>query len=159
MEESSEDVSIVEAVEQATAAATWPLMYQGTPLYSLTLDHLSLTEVLRLHLLSSGARPSDKDVKWRLQMRGGYSHKEDPGLEFRLEEPQVLKTLAQGTVFDLSLREKLKLLQCLVHQILSYADLRDNIDNNYDQFKETRQELRTLQAAERRSEHEDNVWK
>jgi len=159
VEETSEDVSVVEAVEQATAAATWSLMYQGSPLYKMTLDHLSVNELLRLHILSSGARPSEKDVKWRLQMRGGYSHKEDPGLEFRLEEPQVLKTLAQGTVFDLTVKEKLKLLQCLINQVLTYADVRDSIDQTFDQFKETRMELRTLQAAERRHENEDNAWR
>lgn len=52
-------------MEQATAAATWSIMYQNTALNKLTLDHLSLTEILRLHLLSSGARPTEKDIKWR----------------------------------------------------------------------------------------------
>lgn len=65
VDECDTDVSAKEAIRQATAAATWSTMYQNTPLNKLNLDHLTLTEVLRLHLLSSGALPSEKDVKWR----------------------------------------------------------------------------------------------
>lgn len=58
-------VTAREAVQFATAYSTWSIMYQNTPLHQLGVDHLTITEVLRLHLLSSGAKPSEKDVKWR----------------------------------------------------------------------------------------------
>lgn len=48
-------------------------MYQNTPLHKLGVDHSSITEVLRLHLLSSGAKQSQ-------QSRGSCVENDDPGL-------------------------------------------------------------------------------
>lgn len=63
--EIGEDLSAGDAIQQATAAATWTLKYLNTPLHKLNIDNLSISEVIRLHLLTSGSRPSEKDVKWR----------------------------------------------------------------------------------------------
>ncbi|CAG7837595.1 unnamed protein product [Allacma fusca] len=148
-----------EAIEQATTAATWSTMYQNTPLHKLTLDHLSLSEVLRLHLLTSGARPSEKDVKFRWQNRGCYDSYDDPGLRLRLDEPQILKTLSHGSVFDLTIAEKLKVIMCLINQMLTFFDVRETMEDSFEQFKQNRITLRSLQAAEKRKETEDNLWK
>lgn len=40
----------------ATMAAAWPMQYQGKPLHELIMDPFTSSELLRLHLLSSGAR-------------------------------------------------------------------------------------------------------
>lgn len=60
------DLTTDEAVRLATAASTWSQHYHNTSLSKLTLDPSTLTEVLRLHLLASGGRCSDKSAKWRL---------------------------------------------------------------------------------------------
>lgn len=127
-------------------------MYQNTPLYKLGVDYSTLTEVLRLHLLASGARQSP-------QARGSCNENEDPGLQLRIEEPQILQTLTSGTVFDLNMEEKLKVIQSLIHQILSYSAVKDIQDDSYDRFKQARNDLRTLQAAEKRKETEDHLWR
>ncbi|CAL8080599.1 unnamed protein product [Orchesella dallaii] len=155
----STDVTAREAVQLATAYSTWSMMYQNTPLHKLGVDHLSITEVLRLHLLSSGAKPSEKDVKWRNQQRGGYTETDDPGLQLRLEEPQIIKTLSAGTVFDLTMREKLKLVQCLINQVSTYVSVRDAMEENFDQCRITKAALKTLQAAEKKKDAEDNYWR
>lgn len=152
-------VTAKQAVEQATAFSTWSIMYQSTPLHKLSVDHLSISEILRLHILSSGAKPSEKDVKWRSQQRGGYTETDDPGLQLRLEEPQVIKTLSSGTVFDLTMREKLKLLQCLSTQIGTYVNVRDTIEESFEQYKLAKVSLRSLQAAEKRKDAEDHWWR
>lgn len=54
-----------EAIKYATAAASWCQLYQGVPLSKVTLDSVTLTEVLRLHLLSSGGRSGEMSSKWR----------------------------------------------------------------------------------------------
>lgn len=59
------DLTTDEAVRLATAASTWSQHYHNTSLSKLTLDPSTLTEVLRLHLLASGGRCSDKSAKWR----------------------------------------------------------------------------------------------
>ena len=40
----------------AIMAAAWPMQYQGKPLHELIMDPFTSSELLRLHLLSSGAR-------------------------------------------------------------------------------------------------------
>ena len=40
----------------ATAAAAWPMLHQGMALDELTIDPFTLSEILRLHILSSGVR-------------------------------------------------------------------------------------------------------
>jgi len=92
-------------------------------------------------------------------MRGGYTSHDDPGLQLRLEEPQILKTLSQGTVFDLSIAEKIKLIQCLINQVMTYVSIRDTVEESFEQFKQARTNLRSLQAAEKRKETEDHLWR
>ena len=95
------------------------------------MDEYSLTEILRLHLESSGAYRSEKSLLWLYQQRGGYKLSDDPGLQFRMEEPQILEALATKMVYQLSFDEKMKILHCLMNQILSYATVRDEIDEVY----------------------------
>lgn len=59
------DVTTEEAVRLATNAASWSQLYLGVPLRELSLDAVTVTEVLRLHLLSSGGRSGDTSANWR----------------------------------------------------------------------------------------------
>lgn len=94
-----------------------------------------------------------------MQQRGGYTNIDDAGLQLRMEEPQILKVLTNGTVFDLNIKERIKLILCLINQVLTYVSVRDIIDDSFEQFKQARINLRTIQAAEKRKETEDNVWR
>lgn len=69
--------------------------FLGTSLRNLSLDSFSVTEVLRLHLLSSGCR---QRVSWQ----GVATPSEDPGLFFKMEEPELLKKLEETSVFELN---------------------------------------------------------
>ncbi len=112
------------------------------------MDAMSITEILRLHLAAAGAFRSEKLILWLYQQRGGYRLSDDPGLAFRMEEPQILEALTTKTVFELSVHEKLKILHCLMHQILSFASVRDVIDERFVELGEARLELRGHQIAE-----------
>lgn len=68
-----EENAMAKAVELATAAASWPRRYLGTALHKLPRDPCTLSEILRLHLLASGAQVSERSKTWRYQQRGGYS--------------------------------------------------------------------------------------
>lgn len=35
--------------------------------------------------------------------RGGYKNTDDPGLQFKLDEPEIIKKLASVSVFDLNI--------------------------------------------------------
>ena len=62
--------SMAEATKLATMASTWCQTHQGCQLSELALDHVTLSEILRQHLLSSGGRISDVASKWRYSQRG-----------------------------------------------------------------------------------------
>ena len=92
------------------------------------MDQWSITEILRLHLESSGAFRGYNLQNWRYQQRGGYRLSDDPGLHFCMDEPQILSAMQSQTVFDLSIGDKLKVLGCLMHQMMSFAEFRDELD-------------------------------
>eukprot|EP00058_Branchiostoma_floridae_P024695 XP_002610185.1 hypothetical protein BRAFLDRAFT_216893 [Branchiostoma floridae] len=149
-----EDPTLSALSAAATLAAAWPVLHQGTSLRELPLEGTSLSEVLRLHLLSSGSRPSSNRAKFWYQQRGGYTPTDDPGIEFRMNEPKVLKTLANGNVFDLEPVQKLKILSTLCNQLLVYVTARDFIDDRYEEMRGAQKEVKASQLAERQWERE-----
>ena len=72
---------------------------------------------MRLHLESAGAFRSEKLIMWLYQQRGGFRLADDPGVAFRMEEPQITEALATRTVFDMSAGDKLKIMTCLMQQV------------------------------------------
>ena len=69
-ESSSEDENVVENIKEeestnsipkkpsanARAAAAWSMLSQGLDLHEITIEPFSLSEILRLHILSSGVK-------------------------------------------------------------------------------------------------------
>ncbi|KAL0275653.1 UNVERIFIED_CONTAM: hypothetical protein PYX00_003449 [Menopon gallinae] len=150
----NDDITMGQAIRLATAAARWSTVYHGTPLSKLSLDAITVSEILRLHLLSSGGRAGDQNAKWRYQERGGYKSSDDPSLQLRMEEPQIFKFLAVRSVAELPIGDKVKVLGCLMNQILTYAELRDIIDERYEKVRTTKNELKNDQIAEAKREKE-----
>ncbi|XP_026742948.1 bromodomain adjacent to zinc finger domain protein 1A-like [Trichoplusia ni] len=146
------DMGVTKAMELATKASKWSQTYLGTPLSKLPLDPTTVSEVLRLHLLSSGAGPGARCASWRYQARGGYTSADDAGLRLRVTQPRLLRALARAHVADLPLEDKFLVLQCLMNQILSYATVRDVIEEKLEEMKNTKQALRLLQTNERKRE-------
>ncbi|XP_037293996.1 bromodomain adjacent to zinc finger domain protein 1A isoform X2 [Manduca sexta] len=146
------DMGLAKAVELATKASKWSQTYLGTPLSKLPLDPTTVSEVLRLHLLSSGATGGSRCASWRYQQRGGYTGLDDAGLRLRLAHPRLLRRLAHTHAADLALDDKFLILQCLMNQILSYATVRDVIEEKLEELKNNKQALRMLQINERKRE-------
>ncbi|KAJ8981349.1 hypothetical protein NQ317_002886 [Molorchus minor] len=160
-EELSDNLSLTKATRLATLASSWSNKYQGLPLGRLPLYSVTVSEILRLHLLSSGARINDTGAKWRYAQRGGYTSEDDPGLHLRLHEPHILKALAIHNVVQLSICDKLKILCCLMNQLLTYADVRDIVEEKLEKTKQLKLDLKVVQAAERKREQEFSTakWK
>lgn len=151
------------------------IVLQGTPLKKLSMDSLTVSEILRLHLVSSGGNSSELRTKWRFQQRGGYCAADDPGVQLRQEDPHILHALSHSTVYELPIGDKMKVIKCLCHQILTYASIRDVLEEKqvkvfclyncaneemqillrFFQLSHLRQELRSLHANERRMRKED----
>ncbi|XP_033735417.1 bromodomain adjacent to zinc finger domain protein 1A-like [Pecten maximus] len=149
------DASSYQLIETASSCSQIPQLNHGSLLKKLPLDSFTLSEILRLHLLSSGARGKEKNIKYRYQQRGGYTSQDDPGLDFRRQEQAVLKNLSCVCVFDLEPVDKLKILRVLIQQILTYAATRDTIEDNYERLRQLKSDLKQLQWSEHRREREE----
>ncbi|CAK1547497.1 unnamed protein product [Leptosia nina] len=146
------EMGISRAIELATRASKWAQTYLGTPLSKLPLDPSTVSEVLRLHLLSSGSTAGSRCVAWRYHQRGGYSSTDDPGLRLRIQRPRLLTRLTEKHVADLPLDDKFAILQCLMNQVLSYATVRDMVEDKLEEYKNLKQAYRMLQINERKRE-------
>ena len=146
-------------VDAASTAAQWTVKTQGIPLEQMALDPYTLSEALRRHILRSGAAVEGAVWKFRYQQRGGFSPLDDPGMEFKLENPHILQKLVTQPVYNLDPEERLRLLQLLVNQLTTFCSTRDWIEENVEKLKTTKNEARHLQWAEKRREAEEATLK
>merc|ERR1719187_2629 len=151
------DEDVAAAIKSATEAATYSKRNLGLALREVHIDEMSVTEVLRLHLESSGAYRGNNLQNWRYQQRGGFRLNDDPGLQFRMEDPQILMALSKHSVYELSIDDKMKILICLMNQMLTYAGMRDEIDTRLENMIEAKTELREATFAENRRIKEDEA--
>ncbi|CAH1123750.1 unnamed protein product [Ceutorhynchus assimilis] len=146
--------NLQEGTHLATLASKWPVKYQGLPISRLPMYSLTVSEILRMHLLSSGARIKDSGAKWRYAQRGGYSSEDDPGLHLRLHQAHILKSLALHNVVELPISDKIEIISCLMNQIVTYVDVRDVVEENLEKIKQSKIELKVLKGLERKRELE-----
>ncbi|XP_061467616.1 bromodomain adjacent to zinc finger domain protein 1A isoform X2 [Rhineura floridana] len=138
----------------ASLAAAWPQLHQGCNLKNLDLDSCTLSEILRLHILASGADVTSANAKYRYQKRGGFDATDDACMELRLSNPGLLKKLSCTSVYDLSPGDKMKILHALCGKLLTLVSTRDFIEDSVDVLRQAKQEFRELKAEQHRKERE-----
>ncbi|GAB0088714.1 Bromodomain adjacent to zinc finger domain protein 1A, bromodomain [Sergentomyia squamirostris] len=125
--------------------------YLANVIQDLPMDATTLSEILRLHLLSSGARlKDDQAARLRFQTRGGYRNADNPGLHLRLRHSHILRALSNRTLYELPLGDIFKILDCLISQIMTYPSVRDIIEERLEKAKNARVTIKNLTFAERR---------
>lgn len=139
---------IANAIRAATETYLYTKKHLGLTLREVHLDQWSITEVVRLHLESSGAYRGNNLRNWRYQQRGGWVLQDDPGFQFCMENPQILASLHEKSIFDLGVTEKTKILAVMMNQMLSFAGVRDEVDTRMENFFESRQELKDATTEE-----------
>ncbi|KAM5129614.1 bromodomain adjacent to zinc finger domain protein 1A [Mantella aurantiaca] len=139
----------------ASLAAAWPQLNHGCSLKELNLDSCTLSEILRLHILSSGADSNSASAKYRYQKQGGFVATDDACMEFRLNHPAILKKLTSTSVYSLSPDEKLKILHALCGKLLTLVSTRDYIEDCVEELRQAKQEFRELKAGQNRKEREE----
>ncbi|XP_014471104.1 PREDICTED: bromodomain adjacent to zinc finger domain protein 1A isoform X3 [Dinoponera quadriceps] len=147
--------SMAKAVKLATMASRWCPTYQGCKLSELTVDHVTLSEILRQHLLSSGGRISEAASKWRYSQKGGYTNFDEPALLLRINEEHILRLLGHRNVCELDLDDKIKIATCLINQLLTFAPIRDAIEERHDKLHQAKRELKLFLLAEQKKEKEE----
>lgn len=139
-------------LKQATKAAIWCEIHYCTKLSELPMDSTTVSELLRLHFLSSGALIEEKGSKWRYAMRGGYHSCDDPGMQLVLEYPHIFRALKSHTVFSLPVGDILKILKCLIDQLLTYSSVRELVEERLEKARVARQQYNTVNVAKRKRE-------
>uniref|UniRef100_A0A3B4BUB3 Bromodomain adjacent to zinc finger domain protein 1A n=1 Tax=Pygocentrus nattereri TaxID=42514 RepID=A0A3B4BUB3_PYGNA len=139
----------------ASLAAAWPQLHQGCSLKQLDLDSCTLSEILRLHILASGAECISTNAKFRYQKQGGFASTDDPCVELRLSNPGLLKKLSCTAVYDLLPGEKLKIMHALCGKLLTLVSTRDFIEDCADEQRAAKMELREIKAEQHRREREE----
>uniref|UniRef100_A0A8B9UTL6 Bromodomain adjacent to zinc finger domain protein 1A n=1 Tax=Anas zonorhyncha TaxID=75864 RepID=A0A8B9UTL6_9AVES len=127
---------------------------KGCNLKNLDLDSCTLSEILRLHILASGADVTSANAKYRYQKRGGFDTTDDACMELRLSNPGLLKKLSSTSVYDLLPGEKMKILHALCGKLLTLVSTRDFIEDSVDVLRQAKQEFRELKAEQHRKERE-----
>nr|XP_037274158.1 LOW QUALITY PROTEIN: bromodomain adjacent to zinc finger domain protein 1A-like [Rhipicephalus microplus] len=139
--------AIRKAQRAATAVSQKQQQVLGLKLSKVTVDALSLSEVLRLHLASSGSLDVGRKV-----FSGWYSQEEDPGLWFATEEPEIMARLSSGSIYDLDIGDRVKLLRVLVDQLLAMESFRGVIEENLMKLKQLKQDLRQIRLSAKQQE-------
>nr|XP_022913840.1 bromodomain adjacent to zinc finger domain protein 1A isoform X1 [Onthophagus taurus]XP_022913841.1 bromodomain adjacent to zinc finger domain protein 1A isoform X1 [Onthophagus taurus] len=145
-----ETPTVFDCTKFATIAGKFSREHQGCRLEKLPMYSLTVTEILRLHLLSSGARINESGARWRYQYRGGYTIEDDPGLYMRMHEPHIIRALEYRNVVELSVKNKIKIVSCLINQLLTYSDIRDIIDERLDNSRQQKVDLKSMHIAEKK---------
>lgn len=146
-----DDEPVALAIREATKAAKWTSTYLIMNINELPMDATTVSEVLRMHLLMSGASVNETATKWRFQHRGGYDNEDDPGLQLRLRKPHIIRALAHHSLYELPLVDILSILKCLVDQILTYSTVRDTVEDRLEKSSKARAGLKTLYSNERKN--------
>ena len=100
--------------------AKWGLKTLGNLVMDFQVDEVTITEVLRLMILSSGAQATPEINSYRQSYRGGWSNEEDPFLQ-SFQNPRkvkILKKLEIDSVYNLKAEERLELLLLLSDGVL-----------------------------------------
>lgn len=126
----------------------------GRSLKNIGLDVYTISEMLRLYFLTSGAEHHSKTKFW-FQQRGGYTRMDETGIDFGLNEKEILKKLENTNVFELEPEEKLKILTCLCHQLMSQTRFRDLVEDNFQKMSTLKGQLRDLQTDENKRIREE----
>lgn len=162
-EEKEEPKSLDVRVEcmkvSASVSAIWSYSTQRVPLKEMILDQYTCTEVLRIHLLSSGGYIDTEGRNWfRHCRRGGYLDSDDPAISLRLRRPDIISALGRSSIYSLFPGDKLEILSLLCTQLLTYVDAREFIEETAVKVKKARKRIRDiLFSEERRMKEEKSV--
>jgi bromodomain adjacent to zinc finger domain protein 1A len=144
--------SKLEQMIKAAKVHMWSQKHFCTKINEMAMDSTTLSELLRLHFMGSGAMVAEWTSKYRFAARGGYRSHDDPGFEFTIKYPHIIKFLSQYNVFQLSTGDILKILGCLIDQILTFTNLRDVLEERLEKAASAKMEYRSIKINEGKRE-------
>uniref|UniRef100_A0A182W5K3 Bromodomain adjacent to zinc finger domain protein 1A n=1 Tax=Anopheles minimus TaxID=112268 RepID=A0A182W5K3_9DIPT len=135
---------------RARDTVLWCEKHYCTKLSEMPIDSMTVSELLRLHFLASGALVDEKSAKHRYYNRGGYGSADDPGLKLVRDYPHILRALNTHSVFHLPVGDVIQILCCLIHQLLTYSGVRELVEERVERARAARSSYQTNRYAQRR---------
>ncbi|RWS30097.1 bromodomain adjacent to zinc finger domain protein 1A-like isoform X2 [Leptotrombidium deliense] len=136
------DCELISALKAAKSTSTLLLQCHSVSLNDLPISPFDITEMVRLHILTSGA-----GERINRNHRGWFSGREDSCLSFKREHPNIIEFLANHTIFELGIADRLKLLHALINQIVTFSRFRDYIEETAEKVSELKRDLRELEKS------------
>lgn len=120
-----------DCVALSTKTVLWSVKALGRPILELQVDEATITEVLRMSILSMAADVIPAIHSYRKTYRGNWDNEEDPFILSLKDEKlvSVYKQLETKSVFDLDGESKIALLLFLTDSVLVQNDGRQVIDD------------------------------
>ena len=145
------DLQVENLKSMAVGYSQWPYLTQHLSLHEMVIDAYTLTEVLRLHLLSCGGYKDTGERSWfRHSRRGGFTDVDDPSISFRLLRLDICNSLARTPFYSFSAADKLEILSVLCSQLLTYSVAREFIDESARTAKKARRLIKEMHFTEER---------
>lgn len=72
-----------------------------------------------------------------------------------MNEARILRTLGHRSVCEFDLADRLTLTICLINQLLTFASIRDVIEERHEKVHQARRELKSFLLAEQKKEREE----
>uniref|UniRef100_A0A182KDU6 Bromodomain adjacent to zinc finger domain protein 1A n=1 Tax=Anopheles christyi TaxID=43041 RepID=A0A182KDU6_9DIPT len=135
---------------RARDTAIWCEKHYSTKLSEMPIDSMTVSELLRLHFLTSGALVEEKAARHRYYTRGGYGSGDDPGLRLVCDYPHIIRALNWYSVYQLPVGDIIQILCCLIHQLLTYSGVRDLVEERIEKARVARNSYQTNRWAQRR---------
>lgn len=66
-----------------------------------------------------------------------------------------MRLLGHRNVCEIDLDDKLKIVTCLINQLLTFVSIRDAIEERYDKVQQAKKELKLFLLAEQKKEREE----
>uniref|UniRef100_A0AAF5RW45 Bromodomain containing protein n=1 Tax=Wuchereria bancrofti TaxID=6293 RepID=A0AAF5RW45_WUCBA len=141
-------------IRQATILHEDIRLTHGLSARHLPIDWMTLTEVMRLSLMTSGYYTGAPTHRFRLFSRGAIRCYEDEGFLFAKDNPQTMSILEKKSVFDLQPYERIALFKVVIQQLLSYHKFRSTSDERIISLLDVRKELKNLRNFDAAQEKE-----
>uniref|UniRef100_A0A1I8B7F3 WAC domain-containing protein n=1 Tax=Meloidogyne hapla TaxID=6305 RepID=A0A1I8B7F3_MELHA len=115
----------------------------GVHIRALIRDSRDITEIIRLHLKTSGYY-----TQYRRQLRGFMHCYEDDGYIFSHSETEIMEVLKKSSIYALTSQQRIKLFNVLINQLLSHRRCRTLITKRTEEMNELKRELRHLKTVD-----------
>eukprot|EP00117_Sycon_ciliatum_P029689 scpid8153/ scgid23581/ Bromodomain adjacent to zinc finger domain protein 1A; Cbp146 len=136
----------------ATHMAKWCLQHHGIRLRDHEITALTVSEMLRMHLLAVGGNCTGSGYIHRSpisnwQRGGGFSTMDDACVTVRSEHPGIIRRLLGASVVELSAKERCIVMTTLCQHLVVTLSIRDCVEESFTSWRRARQAWKDSQQS------------